>query len=84
MRASALPPFHAITVTVPGAAAAWEDAVQQWGTLGLSQASAMQQEQGLTHRGAAVWSLAGWRGQEQQQKGVRACKGSCRRERVCT
>lgn len=35
---SALPPFHAITVTVPGAAAAWEDAAHRWGTLPLSQA----------------------------------------------
>lgn len=40
IRGAALPPFHAVTVTVPGAAAAWEDAVQQWGTLPLSQASA--------------------------------------------
>ena len=38
IKGSALPPFHAITVTVPGAAAAWEDAAQQWGTLPLSQA----------------------------------------------
>ena len=34
---TALPPFHALTVTVPGAAAAWEDAVQQWGRLSLSE-----------------------------------------------
>lgn len=37
IKGSALPPFHAVTVTVPGAAAAWEDAVKQWGTLPLSQ-----------------------------------------------
>ena len=33
----ALPPFHALTVTVPGAAAAWEDAVRLWGKLSLQQ-----------------------------------------------
>lgn len=37
IKGSALPPFHAVTVTVPGAAAAWEDAVKQWGSLPLSQ-----------------------------------------------
>ncbi len=36
-RGTALPPFHALTVTVPGAAAAWEDAVKQWGKLPLAQ-----------------------------------------------
>ena len=36
---SALPRFHALTVTVPGAAAAWEDAVKQWGKLSLSEVS---------------------------------------------
>ena len=37
MRGTALPPFHALAVTVPGAAAAWEDAVKQWGKLPLAQ-----------------------------------------------
>ena len=38
VRGGALPPFHALTVTVPGAAAAWEDAVRLWGKLSLEQA----------------------------------------------
>ncbi len=38
VKGGALPPFHALTVTVPGAAAAWEDAVRQWGNLSLEQA----------------------------------------------
>ncbi len=32
-----LPPFHAMTATVPGAAALWDDAVSQWGRLRLEQ-----------------------------------------------
>lgn len=32
-----LPPFSAMTVTVPGAAALWEDTVKTWGRLPLSQ-----------------------------------------------
>lgn len=36
-KGTALPPFHPLAVTVPGAAAAWEDAVKQWGRLPLAQ-----------------------------------------------
>ena len=39
---TALPPFHALTVTVPGAAAAWADAVTQWGKLSLSEVGPCQ------------------------------------------
>ena len=38
IRGGALPPFHALTVTIPGAAAAWEDVVSLWGKLSLEQA----------------------------------------------
>jgi len=34
---SELPPFHAMTVSVPGAAQLWEDAVVHWGKLPLQQ-----------------------------------------------
>jgi hypothetical protein len=34
---SELPPNSALSVTVPGAAALWEDAVRQWGSMGLEQ-----------------------------------------------
>ncbi len=34
--ANGLPPFHAHTVTVPGAAAAWQDTVERFGALALS------------------------------------------------
>ena len=32
-----LPPFSALTVTVPGAPGLWEDAVKQFGRLSLEQ-----------------------------------------------
>lgn len=32
-----MPPFSPLTVSVPGAAALWEDAVAQWGKLSLAQ-----------------------------------------------
>lgn len=32
-----LPPFSALTVTVPGAAALWEDVVKLYGKLSLKQ-----------------------------------------------
>ncbi len=35
--ADGLPPFHAHTVTVPGAAAAWEDTVKRFGRLSLER-----------------------------------------------
>ena len=38
VKGGALPAFHALSVTVPGAAAAWEDAVRLWGNLSLEQA----------------------------------------------
>ncbi len=34
---SELPPSSALSVTVPGAAALWEDVLQQWGTRSLQQ-----------------------------------------------
>jgi Gamma-glutamyltranspeptidase len=62
IRGAALPPFHAVTVTVPGAAAAWEDAVQQWGTLPLSQARASVQ----ICYDAALWAIFRTVGRQQQ------------------
>ena len=34
-----MPPFSALTVTVPGAAALWEDVIKKHGKLTLKQAS---------------------------------------------
>lgn len=36
-KGSEFPPFSALTVTVPGAAAAWEDTIKTYGKLSLKQ-----------------------------------------------
>lgn len=50
-----LPPFHAHTVTVPGAAAAWEDTVNRFGALPLSRV--LEPARRLAERGFPVSPL---------------------------
>lgn len=66
---SAMDPFHALAVTVPGAAAAWEDAVKQWGELTLAQV--LQPAIELAEGGYAVGPLTAhqWQGCARQLKG---------------
>ena len=54
IKGTALPPFHTVTVTVPGAAAAWEDAVKQWGTLDLEQVAQLQSVAGKNKSRASL------------------------------
>lgn len=66
---SALHPFHALAVTVPGAAAAWEDAVKQWGKLSLAQV--LQPAIELAEEGYVVGPITAhqWKGCVRQLKG---------------
>ena len=45
MKGQELPPYSALTVTVPGAPGLWEDAVQRFGKLSLAQVSASEPQQ---------------------------------------
>jgi len=64
-----LPPFHAHTVTVPGACAGWCDLIARHGTLPMSRILAPaigMAEQGFP---VADWSAHGWSGGRTQLKG---------------
>jgi len=68
-KGTALSPFHPLAVTVPGAAAAWEDAVKQWGRLPLAQV--LQPAIELAEGGFAVGPVTAhqWAGCARQLKG---------------
>eukprot|EP00927_Polykrikos_kofoidii_P080277 TRINITY_DN77149_c0_g1_i1.p1 TRINITY_DN77149_c0_g1~~TRINITY_DN77149_c0_g1_i1.p1 ORF type:complete len:581 (-),score=82.56 TRINITY_DN77149_c0_g1_i1:92-1834(-) len=69
-----LPVFSALTVNVPGAAAAWESAVNRWGKLGLS--SVLEPAIELAEEGFAVQPSAARSWSQSAQLLRRAARGA--------
>jgi hypothetical protein len=61
---SELPPRHALTVSVPGAAALWEDAVQRWGSGSSSLAEVLAPAIELAEDGFPVGPVASFEWQQ--------------------
>jgi hypothetical protein len=61
---SELPPRHALTVSVPGAAALWEDALQRWGSGSSSLADVLAPAIELAEGGFPVGPIASFEWQQ--------------------
>ncbi|GMH38373.1 hypothetical protein BSKO_06257 [Bryopsis sp. KO-2023] len=64
-----MPPFHALTVMVPGAAMLWEETINKWGKLTMSEV--LEPAVTLAENGFPVAPIAAelWQGQQEDLKG---------------
>eukprot|EP00638_Chattonella_subsalsa_P009393 CAMPEP_0117752098 /NCGR_PEP_ID=MMETSP0947-20121206/11400_1 /TAXON_ID=44440 /ORGANISM="Chattonella subsalsa, Strain CCMP2191" /LENGTH=569 /DNA_ID=CAMNT_0005570669 /DNA_START=90 /DNA_END=1799 /DNA_ORIENTATION=- len=71
-----LPTFHAHTVTVPGAAAGWYDAIQKWGSGNLSLSEVLEPAACLAEQGFPVSPITSeaWSRGEAQLRQSRNCQ----------